>query len=147
MQPAREIEYEIVSKVEYDEFITVLRNSGLAERRPVDEPDRIEKMLKHANLFVTARDKGQLVGVARSLTDFSFICYLSDLAVDKAYQGQGIGRTLMALTKKHAGCRSILLSAPAALDYYKHCGLNALDNAFDFSSLKDDLGEQACSLP
>lgn len=131
------IEYEITLEVGYDEFIAVLRSSGLAERRPVDEPERIQKMLKHANLFVTARDQGRLVGIARALTDFSFICYLSDLAVDKAYQGQGIGRTLMEMTKERAGCRSILLSAPAALDYYKHCGLHALDNAFDFSQIED----------
>ncbi len=131
----KNVQYEVVDNISYDEFVSVLRSSGLDARRPVDEPERIRKMLDHANLFVTARDKGRLIGVARALTDFSFICYLSDLAVDKAYQGQGVGKKLMALTKTHAGCRSILLSAPAALDYYRHCGLRALDNAFDFSEL------------
>jgi ribosomal protein S18 acetylase RimI-like enzyme len=127
------IQYEVASSVHYDEFISVLKKSGLSERRPVDEPERIQKMLKHANLFITARDNGRLVGIARSLTDFSFICYLSDLAVDRAYQSQGIGRELMRMTSEEAGCRSILLAAPAVVEYYKHCGFKLLDNAFDFT--------------
>lgn len=129
------ITYAAVSKIGYEEFIGVLQSSGLAERRPVEDPERIHKMLVHANLFITARHGGRLIGIARSLTDFSFICYLSDLAVDRTFQRQGIGTALMVLTKKHAGCQSILLSAPAARSYYTRQGLRLIDNAFDFSFL------------
>jgi GNAT superfamily N-acetyltransferase len=105
----------------------------LAERRPVDEPDRIAKMVAHANLFVTARDGGKLVGVARSLTDFTYCCYLSDLAVDKDYQRRGIGRALIEKTREAVGDSMVLLlSAPQAMAYYPHIGMPKADNAFIF---------------
>lgn len=116
------------------EFVDVLRRSTLAERRPVDDPRRVALMLKHGNLVVTARDGGRLVGVARSLTDFAFCCYLSDLAVDVAYQRRGIGRRLIDETRKEAGPDSmcLLLSAPAAMGYYPRIGMPKAENAFMF---------------
>ena len=96
-----------------DEYIDVVRKSGL--NRPIEDRSRVERFLKHSNLFVTARQNGRLVGFARSLTDFCFCCYLSDLAVDKACQGQGIGKQLIEETRKAAGAElttTLLLSAP-----------------------------------
>ena len=74
------------------EFVDVLVRSTLAERRPISEPERIGAMLSNADLILTARLEGRLIGIARSITDFAFCTYLSDLAVDAAYQRQGIGR-------------------------------------------------------
>ncbi len=125
--------YAVEETISPIEFVSILQKSGLAERRPIGEPEKIFKMIDNASLFVTARDGKQLVGIARSLTDFSFICYLSDLAVDRGYQRKGIGRKLLELTKEKSGCRSILLSAPAAVDYYKNLGIQKLENAFDFT--------------
>lgn len=115
-----------------DEFIDVLRRSTLAERRPVDDRARVEQMLAHANLVCTAWDGGLLVGVSRSLTDFGFCCYLSDLAVDAAYQKQGIGKELIRLTKTrlHPDCRIILLAAPKATGYYPRIGFSAHPSAW-----------------
>ncbi|MEX0645000.1 MAG: hypothetical protein WD076_06805, partial [Parvularculaceae bacterium] len=77
------IRYQREENLGADEFIDVLERSTLAERRPVKEHDRIDKMLAHANLIVTARtDEGLLIGVSRCLTDFAFCCFCSDLAVD-----------------------------------------------------------------
>lgn len=139
------ITYAVESRLRTAEFIDVLRRSGLAERRPIDDPARIDAMLRHANLVVTARADGLLVGVARSVTDFSFCCYLSDLAVDKTWQGRGIGRRLMVETRKAAArdigddggrpLRCLLLAAPGAMSYYPHAGLTRLENAFDFTDL------------
>lgn len=139
------VTYAVESRLRTAEFIDVLRRSGLAERRPIDDPARIDAMLRHANLVVTARADGLLVGVARSVTDFSFCCYLSDLAVDKAWQGRGIGRRLMVETRDAASrdivdnggrpLRCLLLSAPGAMSYYPHAGLTRLENAFDFTAL------------
>jgi predicted N-acetyltransferase YhbS len=91
-------------------------------------------MVENAGLTVTARDEnGRLVGVARSVTDFAYCCYLSDLAVDKDRQNQGIGKELMARTKAAAGGDKItmlLLSAPDGMEYYPRAGLEKLDNCF-----------------
>ena len=118
------IEYKIEDDLTAEEFICVLKASTLAERRPVNDVERIEKMLHHANLTITARENNKLVGVARSLTDFAFCTYLSDLAVDKTYQQQGIGKELIRQTKLATPqAKLILLAAPAAIHYYPHIGM------------------------
>ena len=111
-----EILYKVGERLSADEFTEVLRSSTLGERRPVDDHECIESMVKNANLIVTARSEGKLIGVARSMTDFSYVAYLSDLAVDESFQGQGIGRELIHLTKEKLGprCTLILLSAPGS---------------------------------
>lgn len=126
------ITYHVGEKLSSAEFIDVLERSGLAERRPVAEPARVAKMLEHGNLMITARDGKTLIGVARSLTDFAFCCYLSDLAVDRAYQKQGIGKELIERTRDAAGPDSmvLLLSAPSAMSYYPRVGMPKVDNAF-----------------
>ncbi len=129
------VSYSIESDLTVAEFIDVLRRSGLADRRPVDEPGTIASMLKNASLTVCARDgRGRLIGVARSLTDFSYCCYLSDLAVDRAWQGRGIGRRLIDLTHEKAGGAKavtlLLLSAPGAMTYYPTAAMAHLDNCF-----------------
>jgi len=109
-----------------EEFIDVLVRSTLAERRPVDDPDAIAAMLANADIIVTARAEGLLVGVSRAITDFAFCTYLSDLAVDAAFQGKGIGRELIRLTQAAAGPQTglILLAAPKAQTYYPHIGFS-----------------------
>ena len=120
------IDYAINEAVTADEFIALLKTSTLAERRPVDDRACIEGMLEHGNLTVSARHAGKLVGIARSVTDFHYACYLSDLAVSREHQRLGVGRRLMALTQGQLGprCTLILLAAPAAKDYYGHVGFS-----------------------
>lgn len=118
--------YAVEPKLPPADFVDVLRRSTLAERRPVDDTDRIAKMLANADLVMTARDRdGTLVGVARAITDFAYCTYLSDLAVDVSVQGQGIGRELVRAVHEAAGLdtRLILLAAPAAQTYYPHIGM------------------------
>ena len=63
--------------------------------------------------------------LSRSITDFSFCTYLSDLAVDKKYQSQGIGKTLIKKTWEAAPlAKLILLAAPAATSYYPKIGMD-----------------------
>ena len=119
------IVYAVEPQLSVDEFVDVLRRSTLAERRPVDDCDRMQRMLAAASLVLTARVAGRLVGVARSLSDYSYCTYLSDLAVDVDWQRRGIGRELIHRTHAAAGLETtlILLSAPAAETYYPHIGL------------------------
>lgn len=124
--------FQIEPTLAVGEFIDVLRRSTLSERRPVDDVPRLEAMLRAASVVATARIGGKLVGVARALTDFAFCTYLSDLAVDEAYQRQGIGRRLIDLTHETAGRHTtlILIAAPKAESYYPHVGMTRHDSCW-----------------
>jgi len=128
------IKYAVEKILDPDEFVDILKRSTLAQRRPLKDRKRVMRMCRYANLIVTARDeKGKLVGLARSLTDFALCCYLSDLAVDRKLQRKGIGRELVRHTQEAAGGDEVMLllvSAPAAMDYYPKIGLKRFDNAF-----------------
>jgi predicted N-acetyltransferase YhbS len=126
------IQYEHSRQIRDDEFVDLLKRSTLAERRPIDDPNCIRAMLHHANLLCTAWDGNRLVGVARSVTDFEYCCYLSDLAVDEDYQKAGIGRELIRLTRSRLGNKAkiILLAAPAAEAYYPKIGFAAHKSAW-----------------
>jgi GNAT superfamily N-acetyltransferase len=108
-----------------EEFHAVLVASTLGERRPVDDLGRLDRMLRNADIVATARDGGKLIGVSRAITDFAYCCYLSDLAVDAAYQRQGIGKRLIDETRARAGetATLILVAAPAAESYYPKIGM------------------------
>lgn len=126
------IKYQLEPQLTPAEFIDILRRSTLAERRPVDDAACIEQMLLHAGVIVTARSEGLLVGVSRAITDFAYCTYLSDLAVDEAFQRQGIGRELIRRTHEAAGLQTtlILLSAPKAREYYPHIGMRPHDSCW-----------------
>jgi ribosomal protein S18 acetylase RimI-like enzyme len=111
-----DVTYALEPDLDAEAFIYLLVRSTLAERRPVDETATIRGMLKHADIRLTARTGGLLVGISRAITDFSFCTYLSDLAVDEAFQRRGIGRNLICRTHKAAGLKTtlILLAAPLA---------------------------------
>jgi predicted N-acetyltransferase YhbS len=130
--------YRLEPDLPAEEFRAVLVASTLAERRPVSDLPRLERMLRHANLIVTARDDGgggRLVGISRALTDFSYCCYLSDLAVDVSYQRQGIGKRLIEETHRAAGelTTLLLLAAPAAETYYPAIGMQHMPQCWSFA--------------
>jgi ribosomal protein S18 acetylase RimI-like enzyme len=127
-----EITYKLEPQLTAAEFVDVLRRSTLAERRPVDDIQRIEAMLRNADIIMTARCDGLLIGVARAVSDFSFSTYLSDLAVDENFQRRGIGRELIRRTQEAAGpqAKVILLAAPKAVDYYPHIGMTRHDSCW-----------------
>lgn len=126
------IRYETAQSVSADQFIDLLERSTLARRRPVKDRAAIAAMLRHANVLCTAWDGDKLVGIARSLTDFEYCCYLSDLAVDEQYQKRGIGTQLIRCTQKQLGpnAKIILLAAPQAATYYPKIGFDAHPSAW-----------------
>lgn len=119
------VAYSHSREVTCEQFVDVLTRSTLGERRPVSNRERIASMLRHSNLLCTAWDDDLLVGVARSVTDFSYCCYLSDLAVDVAYQKRGVGTRLIQATQERLDpqCMIILLAAPKAEAYYPRIGM------------------------
>ena len=130
------IEYSCEQKITSEQFIDILVRSTLGERRPVNDHACIADMLSHANLTCTAWDGELLVGVARSLTDFSYCCYLSDLAVDVKYQKRGVGKKLIQVTSERLQpqCKIILLAAPKAEGYYPKVGFSQHRSAWIVTS-------------
>lgn len=128
------ITYSIEPDLSAEAFRAVLIASTLGERRPVDDLPRLDRMLRQADVVVTARDGQRLVGIARAVTDFSYCCYLSDLAVDAAYQRQGIGKRLIAETHKAAGelTSLVLVAAPSAESYYPRIGMQQRPSCWTF---------------
>jgi len=129
--------------LDISEVTDVYRSSGLGERRPILETDRFIEMVGNANLIVVCRTDDRLVGIARSISDFSYVTYLSDIAVSGEYQRQGIGRALIEATRQEAPqAKIVLLSAPMATSYYPHIGFSRHDSAWVMnpSDQREELG-------
>lgn len=120
-----------------EEFRRVLAESGLGATRPIDDEARLNAMIAGSNLIVTARlnEPGTpLVGIARCVTDFSWCCYLSELAVSSSAQRLGIGKGLLDETRRQIGplVSLILLSMPDAVGFYERVGMAPMSHAFWF---------------
>ncbi|QWD74232.1 GNAT family N-acetyltransferase [Polynucleobacter sp. TSB-Sco08W16] len=118
------IQFRDDANITAEQAIDLYIRSTLGERRPIHNKETFEAMLKNANLTITAWDENTLVGIARTLTDFAYVAYLADLAVDQQYQHSGIGKQLIANTQSRLGpeCMIVLLAAPKANEYYEHIG-------------------------
>jgi GNAT superfamily N-acetyltransferase len=125
-----QITYKVNAEINAEELSSVFRASGI--KRPVDDLPRLGRMIDHADILISAWDGIKLVGIARAITDFSYCCYLSDLAVDKNYQKNGIGKELIALLKDELGeeVALLLLASQEAMEYYPRIGFNEIDNGF-----------------
>jgi ribosomal protein S18 acetylase RimI-like enzyme len=126
----KNIEYKVGIVPKTSDIIEVYDSSGI--KRPTTDNGRITKMYENSNLIITAWLNSELIGISRSLTDFCYACYLSDLAVKSEYQKEGIGKKLIELTEKEIGKGTalILLSAPIAMEYYPKIGFEKVDNGF-----------------
>jgi ribosomal protein S18 acetylase RimI-like enzyme len=128
--PMQNIQYQFDCELTPIQLADIFDRAGL--NRPTDDLVRMTQMLAHGNILITAWDDDKLVGVARSLTDFCFCCYLSDLAVDESYQNHGIGKRLIELTQEKIGPSTtlLLLAAPTAMGYYPKVGFEAVPNGW-----------------
>ena len=124
------IQFKINASVSAEAVIDVFKSSGI--NRPVDDVKRIQAMLDNSNLVITAWNGIELIGIARSVTDFNYCCYLSDLAVRKEHQKSGIGKALIELTQDAIGDQTmlLLLSAAPAMEYYPKIGFDKVENGF-----------------
>lgn len=135
------ITYQITPNLSTEDFMDILNRSTLGERRPVDDMGCLESMIKNADIIVTAVFDEKIVGVARAVTDFSYCCYLSDLAVDVSFQHHGIGKMLIRKVREQLGakCKIILLSAPVAVEYYPKIGFAQHTSAWVLDTTKEIL--------
>lgn len=125
------ITYRTGNDVDLDAMIELYVDSTLGERRPVDDRERMGRMLEQADLVITAWDEEELVGISRSVTDWVYCTYLSDLAVRADHQGRGIGKELVRRTRDATPQATvILLAAPKAVDYYPKIGMTRHDSAW-----------------
>jgi len=125
------ITYTTGNDIDLDDMIELYVDSTLGERRPVGDRGRMARMLEEADLVITAWDVDLMVGISRCVTDWVYCTYLSDLAVRADYQGQGIGKELVRLTREATpDATVILLAAPAAVDYYPRIGMTRHDSAW-----------------
>lgn len=125
-----EIQFRTNEKVKAESVIEVFKSSGI--NRPVDDVKRMQTMLDNSNLVVTAWKGTELIGISRSVTDYSYCCYLSDLAVKKEYQKFGIGKTLIDITQQAIGEQTmlLLLSTTSAMEYYPKVGFEKVENGY-----------------
>lgn len=126
------IQFRYGNDLDLDQVIDLYRESTLGERRPIDDRQIVSDMIRHANLIVTAWDGELLVGISRTLTDFSYVGYLADLAVRQSHQKMGIGARLIQKTREAMGSRAmiVLLAAPKAVDYYPRVGFTKHNSAW-----------------
>lgn len=130
------IVYKKTNQISAQELSQVFERSGI--KRPYQDLDRLQRMIEHADIIISAWVDDQMIGVARAITDYSYCCYLSDLAVDRDYHKQGIGKSMIQLLQHQIGeeCSLVLLSAPTATEFYEQIGFNRADKAFLIPRIK-----------
>lgn len=139
-----EIVYRYGNELDLDQVVELYADSTLGERRPIDDRQIVADMIRHGNLTVTAWEGELLVGISRTLTDFSYVGYLSDLAVRRSHQRRGVGVGLIQKTRERMGPRSmlVLLSAPKAVSYYPKLGFTKHDSAWVLRASDDFPGRR-----
>jgi len=122
--------YKDTKDVSAEEVARLFFKSGI--NRPHEDLERIRRIIDNSDIIITAWVDERMVGVARALTDYSYCCYLSDLAVDADFQRSGIGRKMVEIVREKIGdeCSLILIAAPNAADYYPKIGFERTDKAF-----------------
>ncbi len=125
------ISYQVEKNLSLEEYIFILNDSSLGNRRPMHDPEHLNKMIQGSNLLVTVRKDGQLIGFLRGLSDFCYRCFIADLAVAKSYQGKGIGREILKFTRSLAPeARLILFAAEDAEPFYQKLGFKPHEHCY-----------------
>ncbi|OOG77196.1 GNAT family N-acetyltransferase [Algoriphagus sp. A40] len=122
---------QVESSINLEEYVFILQDSGLGKRRPMDDPGHLWRMIEGSNLIVTAREKGNLVGFLRGLTDHCYRCFIADLAVAKNYQGKGVGRKILLFARDLAPeARLFLFAAEDAEPFYQKLGFQLHERCY-----------------
>ena len=129
------ISYQLEAEISINEFQSILEESGLARRRPMEDLNLLERMISGSNLLVTARAEGQLVGLLRGISDHCYRSFITDLAVSQDYQRKGIGRQLLTIAREQAPeARLILFSAEDAAPFYENLGFHLHERCYQLKA-------------
>lgn len=136
---AVEIKQERISAEEYIEF---LKRTDLGSQYPKERfEERIQKLVRNASISLTARDAdGKIIGVCFGITDFAYWLFITDIGVDRAYTGQGIGRVLMEQAHEAAGGKQniavYLCANTNALPFYEKLGMTRADDVMEYNHIE-----------
>ena len=136
---AVEIKQERISAEEYIEF---LKRTDLGSQYPKERfEERIQKLVRNASISLTARDAdGKIIGVCFGITDFAYWLFITDIGVDRAYTGRGIGRVLMKQAHEAAGGKQniavYLCANTSALPFYEKLGMTRADDVMEYNHIE-----------
>ncbi len=129
------ISYQLEAEISINEFQSILEESGLARRRPMEDLNLLAQMISGSNLLVTARAEGKLVGLLRGISDHCYRSFIADLAVSQDYQRKGIGRQLLTIAREQAPeARLFLFSAEDAAPFYENLGFHLHERCYQLKA-------------
>ncbi len=139
--PAEAVTYA-EERLSADEYIEFLKRTDLGSQYPKERfEERIGKLVKNVTISLTARtESGKIVGVLFGLTDRAYWLYVTDLGVDREYQGRGIGRTLMRKAHEIAGGEKdiavYLIANDQAVPFYEKIGMTRSDEVMEYNRIE-----------
>jgi len=125
-----------------EEYTDFLKRTDLGSQYPKERfAERIPRLLKNASISLVARnDENRIVGVLLGLTDFAYWLYVTDLGVDRAYERQGIGRSLMKKAHEMAGGEKdiavYLIANGHAVPFYEKLGMKKADDVMQYNHIE-----------
>lgn len=139
MREKVEIKEERITAEEYVDF---LKRTDLGSQYPKERfAERITKLVDHVSISLVARNQvGLIVGVLFGLTDYAYWLYVTDLGVDRDYEGQGIGTQLMKTAHAIAGGEKniavYLISNEKAVPFYEKLGMKKADDVMEYNHIE-----------
>jgi ribosomal protein S18 acetylase RimI-like enzyme len=111
------------SNIDWIQVTGLLNGFGLTDFTPAQTQQAFENSA--VNVFILDGDR--LIGCGRALSDGISQAAVYNIAVDEAYQGQGLGKKLIALIlKETADCNVVLYTHPDTVSWYEEQGFRRM---------------------
>ena len=129
-------------RISAEEYIDFLKRTDLGSQYPKERfENRIAKLVNTVSISLVARNEiGTVVGALFGLTDFAYWLYVTDLGVDRAYTGQGIGRQLMKTAHEIAGGEKdiavYLIANENAIGFYEKLGMKKSVDVMQYNKIE-----------
>lgn len=129
-------------RISAEDYIDFLKRTDLGSQYPKERfEERIAKLVTNVSLSLVARNEnGLIVGVLFGLTDFAYWLYVTDLGVDRTYEGQGIGSRLMKTAHEKAGGEKdiavYLIANENAIPFYEKLGMTRSDEVMQYNHIE-----------